>query len=281
MHDKLPDQKEITGRLTVVSTFILVCFAALFVSAAAAATGFDRDEALAISRDALGRSLPDISLTDTTGRKVDIDRYAGKPLVISMIFTSCYHICPTTTRHLDEVVGKARDVLGDESFNVITVGFDTFRDTPPMMAEFARSQDVKRSGWDFLSGEKQTVDELAATLGFQYTAAGSGFDHLIQTTIVDAEGRVYQQVYGMQFEAPLMIEPLKRLVFRTAESDGLFENLSKQVRLFCTVYDPASDRYRFDYSLFIGMFIGFMCIGVLGTVLVREWRKTLASGSHG
>jgi protein SCO1/2 len=192
-----------------------------------------------------------------------------------MIFTSCYHICPTTTKHINGVVNKARAALGKDAFNVITVGFDTLNDSPPRMAQFARQQRVDDPNWHFLSADKQTIELLTSELGFLYFRSGSGFDHLIQTSVIDPEGRVFQQIYGTSFEAPLLIEPLKRFVFSTSSSFSVFENVSRQVRLFCTVYDPTSDRYKFDYSLFIGMFIGFMCVGVLGFSLVREWRKTL------
>lgn len=237
---------------------------------------FDRDSALALSQAALGRSLPAVTFSDTSGHQVNLARYQGKPLVISMIYTSCHHICPMTTRHLRAVVAKARDALGVDSFHVISIGFDTLKDSPPMMARFAEAQGIDLPGWDFLSGTQASVDSLSGTLGFQYFPSASGFDHLIQVSVIDERGRVYQQVYGMGFEPPLLIEPLKRLVYRTHDDDTLLDNLAKQVRLFCTVYDPASDRYRFDYSLFVGMFIGFLCVGTLGVVLVFEWHKTLA-----
>jgi large-conductance mechanosensitive channel len=49
------------------------------------------------------------------------------------------------------------------------------------------------------------------------------------------------------------------------------------VKLFCTTYDPANDRYRLDYSLFIGMFIGFLIIASGVFYLVRELRRGRAS----
>ena len=37
--------------------------------------------------------------------------FNGKPLVLSLLYTSCYHICPMTTRHLSKVVEKARAIF--------------------------------------------------------------------------------------------------------------------------------------------------------------------------
>jgi protein SCO1/2 len=121
-----------------------------------------------------------------------------------------------------------------------------------------------------------TIDKLVEDLGFLYFPSPNGFDHLIQTSIIDRQGRLNAQVYGMNFETPLLIEPLKRLVF-SSEDKGLLRQVTDKIRLFCTVYDPAADKYRFDYSIFIGTFIGVCCVLALGLQLLKEWRLTLRS----
>lgn len=234
---------------------------------------FEEKAALALSQGAIGRQLPDYRFTAADGRGVRLSEYRGKPLVVSLIYTSCYHICPTTTQHLAKVVRIARAALGEDSFRVVTIGFDTLRDTPAAMREFARAQNITLTGWDFLSTDAATIEALSRDLGFQYFPSAHGFDHLIQATVVDADGRVYRQVYGMNFETPLLVEPLKQLVFGAPATESFFAGLTNRIRLFCTVYDPATDRYRFDYSLFLGGLIGAMSLGLLGFALVREWRR--------
>ena len=77
----------------------------------------------------------------------------------------------------------------------------------------------------------------------------------------------------MNFDTPLLVEPLKELVFGTPATPTLLTSLSNKIRLFCTVYDPASGRYRFDYSIFVGLFIGASSIGIVSFLLIREWRR--------
>jgi protein SCO1/2 len=97
---------------------------------------------------------------------------------------------------------------------------------------------------------------------------------LIQATIIDAEGVVYRQVYGQVFDTPLLIDPLMELVLgRTPSVRTVLSELSRKVRLFCTTYDPVRDGYFFDYSLFLGIFIGGSIIAFTGFVMVREFRK--------
>lgn len=235
---------------------------------------FDEKAALAISQGVIGKNVGDYTLTAADGRRVRLSEYRGKPLVISLIYTSCYHICPTTTQHLAKVVRTARAALGPESFTVLSIGFDTPNDTPPAMRRFSGDQGIDISGWLFLSADAAAMEGLTKDLGFISYRAPHGFDHLIQATVIDAQGKVYRQVYGMTFETPLLVEPLKELVFGAPTTASLVSGLSNKIKLFCTVYDPTTGKYRFDYSIFLGLFIGASSIGIVGFLVIREWRRT-------
>ena len=103
---------------------------------------FDYDVALKTSQAAIGKQLGDHVFTNAHGEKVSLKDFRGKPLVISMVYTSCYQICPMTTRHLSGVIEKARDTLGEDSFSVAVIGFDTSVDTPDAMQYFANKQGI-------------------------------------------------------------------------------------------------------------------------------------------
>jgi protein SCO1/2 len=260
-------------------------FAGLFLLVGAVCTagadmlgGFSRDQALALSQGAIGHGVGKVELLGTDGNNIRLSDYRGKPLLISLIFTSCHHICPTTTQHLEQVVAKARDALGEDSFKVISVGFDTVNDTPERMAQFRRNNGVDIEGWDFLTGSEDEIQSLVDQLGFIFTPSSRGFDHLIQTSILDAQGKVYRQVYGITFPTPRLIEPLKELVFGRPREQSALAHLGNRIRLFCTVYDPATDSYRIDISVFIGTFVGLVVSIVFGRILILEWRRSLRAG---
>jgi protein SCO1/2 len=234
---------------------------------------FDQQAALTISQGAIGNRIGDLAFTAGDGRRVRLSDFRGKPLVISLIYTSCYHICPTTTQHLAKGVRIARAALGPDSFSVLTIGFDSANDTPAAMQRFAREQGVNLPQWDFLSADPTTMESVSRDFGFISYRAPHGFDHLIQATIIDAQGKIYRQVYGMKFEIPLLVEPLKELIFGMPAGPSLLSSVSNRIKLFCTVYDPASGEYRIDYSLFLEIIIGLSSIGVVSFFLIREWRR--------
>lgn len=235
---------------------------------------FERKTALDISQAAIGNQIEGYHFYTSQGQPKKLSDYRGKPLVISLIYTSCFHICPTTTKHLDKVVSKAQTVLGENSFNVVTIGFDSANDTADAMRMFAKQQSVNEDNWDFLATDQATIDQFSKQLGFQFFASPNGFDHLVQTTLLDKDGIVKRQVYGIQFDTPHLVEPLKQLIFGDQADLSLFQEISNKVKLFCTVYDPYSDSYQFDYSIFMGLFIGLTLGSIMIFLFIREWRHS-------
>lgn len=267
----------------VLKQVICACLLVVALQPAAAqpATGgYDADAAVARSQAAVGRPLGDLVLTDSQGQTVNLSQYRGRPLLISMVFTSCHHVCPAITQHLGFAVSSAREALGEDSFQVVTVGFDTPVDTPEAMRQFARRQDIDDPNWSFLSGSAETMQALIDNLGFVHYPSPRGFDHINQVTVVDADGVVYRQVYGAAFELPWLVEPLKQLVYnRPQPNDHLGSGLVNRIKLFCTVYDPNTGRYRFDYSLFVGMAIGAVIVlAVIALLLLEYVRSRRAKG---
>ena len=250
---------------------LLILVAALTVNSYA--EEYDRDDALDVSQGAVGRTVGNHILRDVEGQSFELASLRGKPLVISMIYTSCHHVCPTITRSLATAVDIAREALGEDSFSVVTVGFDWAVDTPDRMRLYASERRIEVPGWHFLAGDAPSIDALSQDLGFLFYPSAKGFDHLTQTTVIDADGSVYRQVYGVDIEAQAFVEPLKELVFDTPREAGLIEHWVDTFKLFCTVYDPNSGRYRLDYSIAMTIFVGILCLGAIGTFIIREWRR--------
>ena len=265
--------------------YLLPALLPLFVSANEAGAGgsgsvksFQYKTALQSSQSAIGRTLDDYLFTDQNGRSVRFSEFRGKPLVLSLLYTSCYHICPMTTRHLSKVVEKAREALGRDSFRVAILGFDAQHDTPQAMISYAKKQGVDKADWFLLSADGDTINALSKQLGFLFFTSPNGFDHIVQASVIDADSVIYTQVYGEVFDTPLLVEPLKDLVLgRPKPGQTLLDELVNKVRFFCTAYDPSRDGYHFDYSLFIGLIIGALIIlsGLLFVVMEIIKRRRL------
>jgi protein SCO1 len=251
-------------------------------AAGAAPAQFDERAALRVSQSVIGKRIGEHELTDRAGRRVTLSEYRGRPLIVSFIYTGCTHACPVATNFLARAVGEAQRTLGAQSFAVLTIGFNLPFDTPQAMADFARRHGVERPGWEFASATVGGVERLTRDFGFAFVPASGGFEHLAQVTVVDAEGVVRRQVYGETFDLPYLIEPLREMVTGAPLSELTWSQALDRIRILCTVYDPASGRYRLDYRLFVEILAGFTVIG--GVLLYlrsgRIRRRTAVSGKR-
>jgi len=235
------------------------------------------DDALRASQAAIGRSLADgtdqLVLRDALNRPLKLADYRGKPLVVSFIYTGCFQACPITTQRLAEGVRSARAALGDDSFQVISIGFNQPFDDPAAMGAYARQMRIADPRWTFAAPAATDVPQLTRAFGFSYEATPKGFDHLTQLSIVDAGGRIAAQVYGESFELPMFVGPLKDLLAGQAARGTDLGSVWRKVKLYCTVYDPASGSYRLNYSLFFEIFCGVSVLAGLGVFMARELRR--------
>lgn len=234
---------------------------------------FDPRQVIERSEAALGTLVGNHQLTDTQGRRFSLAEYRGRPLVISLIYTSCSTVCPTTTQHLLDSVTEAQRSLGADRFAVLTVGFDARNDTPQRMATFAKQQGIPVATWRSASGDAATLQALMRDLGFSYLATAGGFEHITQTSIIDVDGRVYRHVYGEDFPLPVFIEPLKEAVFGTTTRAFTVAALVDRISFLCTVYDPNQGRYRTSYAIALGIGIGGLSLIIAGAIFARAWMR--------
>lgn len=271
-HPSLAQDRDLSG---VALYKAVVSTAKLQVQPVKAGEQFlDEKDALKISQSAIGNQLGEYTFLNRNGRTVRLSDYRGKPLVIDMIYTHCPFICATKTRNLD-ALKLSREALGDDSFGVLTIGFDTENDTPEAMDAFGKRVDAKISNWEFVSADADTIKKLSTDLGFVFfPSPRGGFDHITQTTFIDGQGRVYQHIYGDEFNNKTLLEPLKNMIYNIKISEPGLAGLSNRVKLFCTVYDAQTGKYRIDYSYFYAIGLGILVSLLITWWIASEYRRS-------
>ncbi len=136
--------------------------------------------------------LPDLgpvgsfSLIDQDGRPVRRADLLGSVWVANFIFTRCAGPCPVMTSTLQMVKEKLPSGVRFVSFTV-----DPDHDNAALLHEYAGRYEADLKSWSFLTGDKQTVLDLAA--GLKLSAAGSSpgdFVHSSRFVVVDRTGIV-------------------------------------------------------------------------------------------
>lgn len=255
------------GRLRLALSVVLLNLCGMAV-----AQTLDTETAFEQSQAAIGRQTGAHILTDHQGQPLALADLRGRPLVVSLVFTSCATVCPITTEHLRGQILRARKMLGGDAFAVLTFGFDARGDTPRQLDGFAGTHGLNDvPDWYVASADATTTKAFLGELGFSFRAAAGGFDHVTQTTILDSQGRVYRQVYGENFPLPVLVQPLKELVLGTTTLSAAPRDLWDRISFLCTVYNPLTGAYRFDYAIFFGIFFGGVSLVITGLIILRLW----------
>ena len=112
----------------------------------------------------------DTELTTHEGSKVRFysDVLDDRIVMINVMYTNCKGSCPLLTQKLSQVSRELGDLYG-QSIHFVSISNDAERDTPEVLAEFARKQNVNLDGWTFLTGPKQQVDAVIKKIGL-YTS---------------------------------------------------------------------------------------------------------------
>ena len=261
---------------------LVTCAAGLMLALPAMASssnttdlGLDREAALRTSQAAIGRKVGDHILLNREGVPTSLASYRGKPLLVSFIYTGCFQVCPTTTRSLQEAVEGLLKSVGPNQFNVVSIGFNQPADSPQALKSFATQYGIRQPNWEFLSPPAALVPDLARDFGFVFQASPAGFDHVLQVSILDGQGRIVRQVYGEGVVPSELGEPLKMLLAgQPVESNELIEHLVDRVRILCTVFDPKTGTYKVDYTLPIQIAGGVTFFVLMLIFFINEWRSS-------
>lgn len=243
------------------------------VPAALQGAKLDTEAALRISQAAIGTIPADYTLLDRQGKPVRLSSFRGKPLLVSFIYTGCFQVCPTNTRSLYEAVQALQKLVGHNKFNVVSIGFNQPYDTPQAMRSFAAQHAINAVNWEFLSPHASIVTALTRDFGFSYAPTVAGIDHVLEVTLLDAQGRVNAQVYGDRLSPEKLGEPVRQLIRgEPIQNNFSLGELINRVRIICTVYDPNTGAYRYDYGLILEIAGGCTFFLFMIWMFTEEWR---------
>lgn len=135
--------------------------------------------------------IPDFSLTERSGRTMTRRDLLGNIWVADFIFTSCAGACPLMSSNMKQLQNTLND---SADVKLVSITVDPERDTPGVLADYARRYGARPDQWYFLTGNPGSIQELAKT-GF-FLAAETGSDrrepivHSQKLALVDKRGRL-------------------------------------------------------------------------------------------
>jgi protein SCO1 len=144
--------------------------------------------------------LKDFSLTNQNGAVVTLADLRGKVWVADIIFTRC----PGPCRRMTKDMARLQDIWPTETpVRFVSLTTDPTNDTPPVLKRFAAEFKADNDRWNFLTGPKQAIVDLAVggllltTVDKSEADRQSAEDMFIHSTIfviVDKRGQLRASV---------------------------------------------------------------------------------------
>lgn len=146
----------------------------------------------------LGRRVADANFLDEHGDTVELKSLAGRPVIVSPIFTRCHHVCPRITASLEQAVAEVG--TPGETFEVLSLSFDT-GDTSEDLVRF-RSKLGLPPAWRLVRATSDELLPFLDSIDFRFISADDGtFVHPNLVVVLTPELEVARYLYGVDYEA--------------------------------------------------------------------------------
>ena len=156
------------------------------------------------------RAAADAEFVDDSGNLRRLhDLYAEGITVLTFIYTHCPDAngCPLASFVIGQVAADiAKDPALASRVQFVSLSFDPARDTPAVLATYARSFRKPGVAWIFGTPDPAAVGPLLAAYGqeIERDANGGSFSHVLRVYLVDPQGRIRNE-YTTSFLHPAML----------------------------------------------------------------------------
>ncbi|UMB52718.1 SCO family protein [Lutibacter sp. A64] len=144
-------------------------------------------------------TVPSYEFTNQDGKQISDAFYKDKVYVIEFFFTTCPTICPKMNANM---VKLQNEFYGNSEFGIASFSINPEYDTPEILKEYAKLHGATLKNWNFLTGDKETIYNLAnkgiALYAGENSEAEGGFEHSGMFALVDKQGTIRSRLdeYG-------------------------------------------------------------------------------------
>jgi protein SCO1 len=154
--------------------------------------------------------VPDFALTDETGTAfASGSKLARQVWVADFIFTNCPGPCPRMSSQMHQVQAA---FAAEQGIRFVSFTVDPARDTPPVLAEYARHFEATPGKWFFLTGAAADLNRISRGV-FMLGDVDGSLQHSTRFALMDRSSRIRGYYLTSEADAiPRLIADAKRLL---------------------------------------------------------------------
>lgn len=164
-----------------------------------------------------GDEVPNFTLRNQDGREIRIQNYRGKALLLTFIYTRCpvpdyCTLMSNNFAQIDRALGQDPDLYAKT--HLLSISIDPEYDTPGVLRSYGaahteRYQNETFAHWEFATGTKDQVKEIAQFFGLTYFPEKDEIIHALRTVIVSPQGKVAKIYTGNEWKPEEIVAEIK------------------------------------------------------------------------
>lgn len=239
---------------------------------------FSQDVTIGI-KEQLGETIPlDIELTNEKGKKVTLQEFFDKPVILALVYYRCPGICTPLLNELQTVLDRI-NLEPNKDFRVLTISFDpnetseTASEKRENYVKLMKRQNFPLEAWSFLVGDAENIKRITEAVGFRYglDQTGKEYRHAGALTILSPEGKIVRYLFGLSYLAL----DLQMAVIEASE--GRVGTIRANVLKYCYSYDSENKKYSLNIVKISGLVIIFLLAIFVSFLLFGQKAKTSKS----
>lgn len=167
-----------------------------------------------------GDAVPDFSLVNQDGKRIRVQQFKGKAVLLTFIFTRCPNpeYCTLMSNNfalIDRELQK--DAKLYNSTHLLSISIDPEHDTPKVLRSYGGAHTENYTTetfkhWEFTTGTKDEVKQVAQFFGLTYYPDKDQIVHSLRTAIIAPDGKVYKVYTGNEWKPEEVLQDLRALV---------------------------------------------------------------------
>lgn len=222
-----------------------------------------------------GNSLPArATLQDEQGTAVRLaDIAGGKPLILVLGYYHCPNLCSVVRADLFHALQRT-DLVGGRDYQFVSVSIDPAE--TPRDAASAKADDIRRfpaagasAGWHFLTGRTETVQAIAAAVGFgnrRNVPQPTQFIHPAGIVFLTPAGVISSYLLGVGYK------PSDVRLAVTRASRGTVQAAALPILLLCFDYHESTGRYTLAVMKLLRL-AGALTVLTVGLTVFLAFRR--------
>ena len=167
-----------------------------------------------------GREVPDFTLVNQDGKRVRINQYRGRALLLAFIYTRCPlpEYCPLMSDNFARLNQQLlQDTTLRDKSHLLSISIDPAHDTPQVLRSYGAAQteaaaNEKFGRWEFLTGEPDEVKRMAQFFGLSYFEDRDQVIHSLRTALIAPDGRVHKVYRGNDWKTDDVLRDFRTLL---------------------------------------------------------------------